>query len=74
MTRLFGLSLCAAAMSLGGAEAPQETPVLKGSIPRVVEERTVMETKKFYEAEAPQPAALRTTAIFVDNRAGEAVN
>jgi hypothetical protein len=74
MTRFLGVSLFAAAMSLWGAEAPPETPVLKGSTSRVVEERTVVETKKFYEAETPKPMGLRKTAIFVDNRAGEGFN
>lgn len=40
---------------------------------RVIEEKTVTETRKVYETETPLPTA-RKTAIIVDNRAGAKLN
>lgn len=64
-----GLLACLGVSGLYAAAEPEEN----ATTTKIVEEKTVTETRKVYETEAPKPTA-RKTAIIVDNRAGAKLN
>src|ERR1043165_1966063 len=64
-----GLLACLGVSGLYAAAEPEENTTTT----KIVEEKTVTETRKVYETEAPKPTA-RKTAIIVDNRAGAKLN
>lgn len=62
-----GLLVCLVFVQLQAAESEEPGTT------KIVEERTITETRKVYETQTPLPAA-RKTAIIVDNRAGAKLN
>lgn len=58
-------------LGLCGLQAAEGDPATTTT--KIVEEKTVTETRKTYETETPLPTA-RKTAIIVDNRAGAKLN